>query len=280
MDRSTQLEEGSCVPVATSFLYTQKDYWDARFEQEEDKEWLASFADLRDALAAWIPFEARVLLVGVGTSRLGVEMSLNGWRNVVCTDYSAVVIDKQRKRWEGKAACRWAVADMLHLHRDLADMLPFDVVLDKAAIDALLADGGDSWQPPPALLDTAARVCAEVRKVLVPDGLYLQVTYSLPHFRLRYLLQPEVQHAGLAAAAAPADAPEPDAAPASAAAAEDEEWEPETPASAAASGMAGRWPEEMRSLLAASPWESVEQLTIATGFGYQLFVLKKKPGAS
>jgi hypothetical protein len=65
----------------------------------------------------------------------------------------------------------------------------FDVVLDKAAMDAVLAGRGDTWDPPDDLLAAAASIAQASCRVLVPGGLYLQLSFAQKHFRKAYLCQ-------------------------------------------------------------------------------------------
>lgn len=62
----------------------------------------------------------------------------------------------------------------------------FDVVLDKAGMDAVLAHKGDVWEAPAALLEQTFKVCKQVQHVLVPSGKFLSLSFGQPHFRLQY----------------------------------------------------------------------------------------------
>jgi len=140
------------------------------------------------AAEEFIPRTARVLLVGCGNSPLTAAMVADGYAHVTSTDYSPTVIARMAPTCPGAT---WEVQDMRRLTYPAAS---FDAYLDKAAMDALLADGGDTWSPPEGLLATAASVMAEAARVLVPGGVYLQVSFSQPHFRSLYL-RPALTHA-------------------------------------------------------------------------------------
>lgn len=83
----------------------------------------------------------------------------------------------------------WQVMDMRNLAFDAAS---FDVVIDKAGMDAILAGRGDSWEQPDDLLVIAREVCASVFRVLKPGGVFLQVSFSQPHFRRPYIATPDL----------------------------------------------------------------------------------------
>jgi len=177
------------IPRVGSAAYTTHEYWERRFAEEESYEWLAAYRDVASVVRAAVPDKAaRVLLVGTGNSSLPMDLADDGYSRVVATDYSAVVIQRMRERAvAGGYGDRigWAVQDMRALTLSPSS---FDAVIDKAGMDALLADGGDTWSPPPALLAQAQSVADEVARVLVPGGVFIQITFSQPHFRRLYLM--------------------------------------------------------------------------------------------
>ena len=110
-----------------------------------------------------------------------------GFTNLVSTDISETVIAAmQAQHAAERPGITWCVADMLDLTAVLEEA-SFDVVLDKAALDALLAAGGDVWQAPPELLEAAFAVGKGVQAVLKPGGVFLSLSFSQPHFRTQYL---------------------------------------------------------------------------------------------
>jgi SAM-dependent methyltransferase len=266
---------------AGSAKYTQRAYWDERFQQEEEYEWLAKWADIEPLVLPYVAERgtARVLLVGNGTSRLPHDMAAAGFLHVTATDCSNPCIE--RMRGSGAPPCvTWAVADML----DLGSALPpasFDLVLDKAAADAVLADGGDAWVPPPPLLDSMRRMMEGVAALLKPGGVFLQLSFSQPHFRWAYLLQRPAEvgqesstgadvQLPSSSSGAPAEGVDPPGTD------DDDEgaWEVDinphlTPVSAGA-GYVPRG-----SSVSGTPWASAEVHPVDCGFGYSLFALTK-----
>lgn len=210
----SKLEEDGITPRSGSELYTSKDYWEYRFKPkaaggggDEDFEWLASWGDLSGIVQLVIPDKtAKVLLVGCGSSRLGRDMARAGYSNVIQSDYSLACVEAMREAHADEFPDMvFAVADMLRLPADLrasgllggaASEAPgaasseagaagqlFDAVIDKAAMDAMLAGKGDVWDPPADLLEQAHAVCKGTTEVLRPGGVYLQVSFAQPHFR-------------------------------------------------------------------------------------------------
>ncbi|CAM9906752.1 unnamed protein product [Ectocarpus fasciculatus] len=117
--------------------------------------------------------------------------------DMVSTDFSAVVIDKMRaKHLAARPGLRWEKMDMLAL---AAEDASFDAVVDKAAMDALMVDKGDPWNPDPATIEQSHRMCAEVSRVLVPGGIFVQLSFEQAHFRRKFLLG---EHPAAAAGAA------------------------------------------------------------------------------
>lgn len=176
------------TPVSTE-TYATRDYWRFRFTQEPMKEWLASYADLRAALHAAIPDRScRILLVGNGNSSLPMDMSDDGYTDLTATDFADTAVEAMSARTaESHPRIQWKVADMLDL--EAFSDASYDVVLDKAAMDAVLAGRGDTWDPPDDLLAAAGSIAQAACRVLVPGGLYLQLSFAQKHFRKAYLCQ-------------------------------------------------------------------------------------------
>lgn len=223
-----------------SVRYTRRDYWEKRFAEEDTYEWLGGWKDpvIKDTIESIfqsiipLPYtkeHLRILLLGTGNSPLPLDMAKDGYKHIYATDYSETVIHRMQEKFGNTYPnITWEVQDMMCLSYpttmtksgghcgDTETVLspPFDIVLDKAAMDALIAVGGDVWDPPVQLLEQTYKVCEQVARVLyrstlqpsssfsaassissptkVPrlrNGLYLQLSFGQPHFRQKHLLQ-------------------------------------------------------------------------------------------
>ncbi len=59
----------------------------------------------------------------------------------------------------------------------------FDAVVEKGALDCLLTVVRDPWNVPADIAATVRRVLEESHRVLRPDGCFISITFSAPHFR-------------------------------------------------------------------------------------------------
>lgn len=189
-----------------NYDYATVEYWDQRFETEGHHEWLVSFRDVADLIREHVKPTDRILLIGApqreeialvacltravyatgcGNSAFTADLYADGFTNLVSTDFSEVVIRAMRDRYiddlEGVA---WEVQDMRDLTHPPGS---FDVVIDKAATDAILAAEGSVWDPEPAVVDDMDRTCRSVARVLRPGGKFVQITFQQPMFRKKYL---------------------------------------------------------------------------------------------
>ncbi|GBE89613.1 S-adenosyl-L-methionine-dependent methyltransferase [Sparassis latifolia] len=173
--------------------YGSKEYWDQRYSQESDDasfDWFKSYDDVADIMRSIIPNkDARILMLGCGNSKLSEEMYDDGYKNIVNTDYSGILIEKMRQRHEqARPEMEWHEMDI----RDIVfDADSFDVAIDKGTMDAMMTTKGDVWDPPQEVIDNCSREVNEVLRVLRKSGgVFIYITFGQPHFRRRYLTRP------------------------------------------------------------------------------------------
>ncbi|KAI0681934.1 S-adenosyl-L-methionine-dependent methyltransferase [Cerioporus squamosus] len=172
--------------------YGTKEYWDQRYTQEpEDSsfDWFKSYGDIADIMRELIPDKSsRILMLGCGNSTLSQDMYADGYKNIVNTDYSGVLIEKMRHKYEQTAPeMEWHEMDIRDLKFE-ADT--FDVAIDKGTMDAMMTAKADVWDPPEEVVQNCNREVDEVLRVLRPGGLFIYLTFGQPHFRRRYLDRP------------------------------------------------------------------------------------------
>ena len=115
--------------------YKIQEYWDERFSKEETFEWCKSYADFKHLLCENVQKSDRILMLGCGNSRLSEDMYNDGYRNITNIDFSPVVIENMTRKCRGMVDMQWMVMDITKLSFDQSS---FDVVLEKATLDALL----------------------------------------------------------------------------------------------------------------------------------------------
>uniref|UniRef100_M4BQG5 Methyltransferase type 11 domain-containing protein n=1 Tax=Hyaloperonospora arabidopsidis (strain Emoy2) TaxID=559515 RepID=M4BQG5_HYAAE len=172
--------------------FRKQEYWDTFFKKRGEKafEWYGDYARLRSALQALLglPNDAptsllrrlkanlRVLVIGCGNSALSNDLAVDGFSNLLSVDFSERVIDEMKRK---HPALQWQVMDMTDM-RMLADN-SFDLVMDKGALDALMAEDTA------AVKEDASRMLREVRRVLAAGGRFCCVTMA-QDFILQHLL--------------------------------------------------------------------------------------------
>ena len=70
------------------------------------------------------------------------HMYLDGYKNIVNTDYSSIVIERMSQKCLDMPDMKWLEMDINKLDFEDAS---FDCVLEKGTIDALLVDETDPW---------------------------------------------------------------------------------------------------------------------------------------
>lgn len=93
--------------------YKLKSYWNSRFEQEEEFDWLgkvfsyhihhklshSKYSDIKDSILKYMTDKSiRIMILGCGNSTLSDDLYQDGYHNVISMDYSDVVIEKMKKK--------------------------------------------------------------------------------------------------------------------------------------------------------------------------------------
>ena len=167
--------------------YKRKTYWDARFSAEPSYDWLGTFGDVKAGYeSTGIDFSLpskRVLVVGCGNSTFSKDLSLQcpSWE-LVSIDFSSIVIQNMKRK---HPELTWIEEDMTRLS-NFGDN-SFDLVLDKAAMDALVADEGSSWDPSETSKQSVDDMVSSCARVLKSEGIFSIVSFQPIHFRRRHL---------------------------------------------------------------------------------------------
>ena len=192
--------------------YGTKEYWEHRFLTEESFEWLLSYIQVRHQLEpifqqychieqkehddqavtsapAHYDFDksrVRILVVGCGNAPFSCDLYDDGYTNIVNIDYSGTVIQNmQQLHSTSRPNMQWIVMDMT---RNTFSNASFDVVIDKAAMDAIMTKERDVWNPNPTVIHQAYQMCYHISRILQPHGTFVQISLTQPHFRNKYLL--------------------------------------------------------------------------------------------
>ena len=167
--------------------YKEKWYWDERFQEEEQFEWLLSFEKVERYLLPYLKQSDRILIIGCGNSSMSDDLYDRGYHNIVNIDFSPSVIKKMgtASMAAGRDKMKWLEMDMLDM--TFEDSY-FDVIIDKATMDALMVDEGDVWDPKDECKIQAHQLCRCVSRVLKQAGYFLQISFAQPHFRTKYLM--------------------------------------------------------------------------------------------
>lgn len=170
----------SLLPAAID-EFRRKEYWERFFTLRGPKafEWYGEWADVAPTLHPLLAPDAAVLVVGCGNSELGSHVHDSGVGRVVSIDFAESVIRDMRERNRARRGMEFLVMDALHM-----DFAPasFDIVIDKATLDALMTQEGSA-----EVVEQAHAMLSEVARVLRDGGRYVCITLAQEHI-LRTLL--------------------------------------------------------------------------------------------
>jgi len=150
--------------------FGKQEYWDGRFEVEAQYDWLLTFDQVATQLLPLLePYgkKASILMVGCGNSTFSADLYDAGYEHITNLDYSGVVIHRMRcLHSTARPSMTWLEGDMTKLSASFPPGFTFDVVIDKAALDALMVDEMSVWSPAERVISAADATCLGVQALL------------------------------------------------------------------------------------------------------------------
>ncbi|KAI1704873.1 methyltransferase domain-containing protein [Ditylenchus destructor] len=169
--------------------YTDVNYWDKRFEDEAEYEWIANFDQCSRLIVPHLKPDHRILHLGCGNSKLSYQLSQAGFPNVTNVDYSSCLIGKLSKENSVHFANMDWVCDDIRTLEKLEDST-FDMVIEKAVIESLLANEKSVWTLSDSAKADLRSTLVAVHRVLKPGGLFISISFTPPYFRVPHLVEP------------------------------------------------------------------------------------------
>ena len=100
------------------------------------------------------------IMLGCGNSMLSEDVYNDGYRNIVNIDFSSIVINNMKRKCQRLVDMDWIVMDITNMSFAPCS---FDVVVEKATLDALLVEEKDVWNPSEGTGNTMDCVLSQVR---------------------------------------------------------------------------------------------------------------------
>jgi len=182
-------EEALQLKNLTNQDFAQREYWEERFKEEEEYDWLCEYAALEPHLMHHLKGRpnTRILVIGCGNSTFSASLYDAGFHNITNIDFAPSVIERMtREHSKLRPEMAWIVMDMLAMTS--FDDSAFDMVIGKGSLDALQASIKDVWDPSAESRRQADVFLREVRRVLTASGTFFSVSFEQPHFRTKFLM--------------------------------------------------------------------------------------------
>jgi hypothetical protein len=88
-------------------VYTKVEYWNERFQIEEEYDWYCSYSDVAHQITPFLHHQSKILILGCGNSKFSEDLYHGGYPNIVNIDYSTVVIQQMKRRHLDKPTMKW-----------------------------------------------------------------------------------------------------------------------------------------------------------------------------
>jgi 2-polyprenyl-3-methyl-5-hydroxy-6-metoxy-1,4-benzoquinol methylase len=92
--------------------YGKKLYWDERFAQEDNFEWLVGYKQVASQLSQFLKSSDKILVVGCGNSNFSSDLYDAGYLSIINIDFSQVVIDIMKEKNKDRTQMEWKVRGM------------------------------------------------------------------------------------------------------------------------------------------------------------------------
>jgi EEF1A lysine methyltransferase 4 len=171
--------------------YGEVGFWDKRYSTKDPitlkiqktYDWYVDAEDAKNLVQSYLAgnLGAKILIVGCGNSNVTRLLYNAGYKNIVCIDFSQVLVDLLLERDRDLEGVQVLTMDSRNLTMFPDDT--FHCILDKACLDSVMS-GNTS-------VDAAHDMLEEVSRVLRVDGLYLSFTYANQEARFPHLKKPQ-----------------------------------------------------------------------------------------
>jgi ubiquinone/menaquinone biosynthesis C-methylase UbiE len=164
--------------------YSKQSYWESRYKEEPSYDWFPSrYAEILGILLAKIDApnreKVKILHLGCGNSKLGVDLYEKGFKYVVNVDYSDTVINNMKEKYSSTMPeMTWETMDVRNLQ--FMDRY-FDIVIDKAVMDTFQTDKASK-----TFDEDIENYLLESYRVLKKTGKFFQITWEIPCLRLQW----------------------------------------------------------------------------------------------
>lgn len=145
--------------------YKLQEYWDKRYTKEDNFEWCKSYEDFKELIHEHVGKRDRILMLGCGNSTLSEDMYNDGYRNIINIDFSPVVIENMKRKCKDLVEMEWMVMDITSMTFAASS---FDVVIEKATLDALMVEEKNLWAPSREIRDNMDCVLTQVSQCTRP----------------------------------------------------------------------------------------------------------------
>lgn len=163
--------------------YRSIKYWEKRYEKESRSsyEWFLDYTQVKPIILPFLRRETQILDIGCGNSLFALQLTQDGFPNVLSVDLAYSAIEKAQKEYP---SLRWLQQDVRKM--DLIPNCSIDLAFDKGTLDALFSEDSSPWNPSEEVLYDIRCALCEIDRILRPDGTFVCISLGQPHFRRKY----------------------------------------------------------------------------------------------
>ncbi|VDK42297.1 unnamed protein product [Anisakis simplex] len=152
--------------------YKKASYWNERFSNEETFEWIAEWDQFAHLILPHLDANHRSVIIMHSTSFI-----FDFFGNIYVVEINGRIT----------MSMKWICDDIRTLSK--LDDQTFDIVIEKATIEALTADEKSAWSYSNDALRDIDAVYNSVFRTLVNNGTFFSISFTQPHFRVPLIMK-------------------------------------------------------------------------------------------
>ncbi|KAH0573861.1 Endothelin-converting enzyme 1 [Spironucleus salmonicida] len=149
-------------------MYHQSQFWEDRYKQNQQLfDFYCQICQLEEELKEYLIKDAKILIIGAGTSRTPFQLYDQGYKCIKCIDFSKNAVEAVQEHMKTRPEIEYEIQDVTCFK----DKFKYDLILDKGCLDCVIAS-------PQSPLDSFMAALEQLYEKLQDNGVIFSITFD------------------------------------------------------------------------------------------------------